>query len=428
MWLLRQYTVITLLLAGLGGQSLMNGFGAGFTRTTGDATALGISSSGLLPAYQTDVSLNNPSTWQDLRFTLLSGMYGGRRYELRDLNIKNEMSDLNLVRLIVPIKKKYSIGFGLYPFIDRQIKLRQEIPDFVIDRDTLALEKQFIGTGGVNVFDASVGIMITEYETIALNLSYLFGSARQANILTIDDVDYRFNQRHVYTGTLANLYLRSKRFSFKARPTSLFLKFGMPIKSLTISSYSYQPFEDNNGSGYHDREVTSFLTDFPDPTGTPGPVKSRYQDQYNPYEIGMGTDLEFRPRMHILAEFNFRKDNAEIAKLPALLNDQVQIRNQVNIGFVKFPAKVTRNFLDHGIFRFGLYYKSYQMKNSAQPINENGLSLGFGFKFGITNNQIDIGYLLGRRQGFGNIGDESVQQYTVGISIGDIWFVKRRER
>jgi len=428
MWLLKRFGIIILLFTGLCGQSLMNGFGAGFTRTTSDATALGVSSNGLLPAYQTDISLNNPSTWQDLHFTLLSGMYGGRQSKLRDLGIKNELSDLNLVRLIIPVKRKYSIGFGIYPFIDRQIKFRQEIPDFVIDQDTLDLEQQLIGTGGVNVFDASVGAQITKYESIALNFSYLFGSARQANILTIDKVDYRFNQRHEYTGTLASLYVRSKRFSFKARPTSLFLKFGMPVKPLTISSYAYQPFEDNNGSGYHDREVISFLTDFPDPTKTPGPVKSRYKDQYNPYEIGLGTDLEFRPRMHMLAEFNFWKDKAEMAKLPAMLNDQIQARNQVNIGFVKFPAKVARNFIDHGTFRFGLYHRSYQMKNSTQPINENGLSLGFGFKFGLTNNQIDIGYLLGRRQGFGNIGDESVQQYTVGISIGDIWFVKRRER
>ena len=56
-----------------------------------------------------------------------------------------------------------------------------------------------------------------------------------------------------------------------------------------------------------------------------------------------------------------------------------------------------------------------------------GISLGFGIKFGVANNQIDFAYKYGVRTS-DLISNETIQHFTVGLQLGDLWFVKRRPK
>ena len=56
-----------------------------------------------------------------------------------------------------------------------------------------------------------------------------------------------------------------------------------------------------------------------------------------------------------------------------------------------------------------------------------GLAIGFGVRFGLTNNQLDLSYNFIQRDNIYKVGVEKIQAFNVGISIGDLWFVKRRE-
>lgn len=91
-----------------------------------------------------------------------------------------------------------------------------------------------------------------------------------------------------------------------------------------------------------------------------------------------------------------------------------------------FQKKVPRDFFGHLILRAGLYNSIYHYENRSKSVIENGVSSGIGIKFGTTGNQIDIGYSYGIRTGLPT-GNETLQRLSVGVSIGDIWFVKRRE-
>ena len=56
------------------------------------------------------------------------------------------------------------------------------------------------------------------------------------------------------------------------------------------------------------------------------------------------------------------------------------------------------------------------------------VSFGVGFKFKPVGNQISLNYYFGNRK-FSNIAEkEFIQQIQVGISLADIWFVKRRQK
>jgi hypothetical protein len=77
--------------------------------------------------------------------------------------------------------------------------------------------------------------------------------------------------------------------------------------------------------------------------------------------------------------------------------------------------------------RFGIFKESYTLKNSGRKINENGISVGIGFKFAATGNQLDVAYRTGARS-ITNDYKETIQEFTIGLSLGDVWFLRRRTK
>ena len=60
-------------------------------------------------------------------------------------------------------------------------------------------------------------------------------------------------------------------------------------------------------------------------------------------------------------------------------------------------------------------------------VSEIGFGIGFGLNFGITGNQIDFGYNVSKRKNILYVNEELLQNFSIGISVADLWFVKRRE-
>jgi opacity protein-like surface antigen len=90
---------------------------------------------------------------------------------------------------------------------------------------------------------------------------------------------------------------------------------------------------------------------------------------------------------------------------------------------MKFAQPFSR---DRYNFKGSFFIQNYGVKN-LENINEVGLGLGVGVNFGITGNQIDFGYKFSKRSGLHLIDKETLHTFNVGVSIGDLWFVKRRE-
>ena len=66
---------------------------------------------------------------------------------------------------------------------------------------------------------------------------------------------------------------------------------------------------------------------------------------------------------------------------------------------------------------------------SKDNVTEFGFSIGFGYKFKAVGNQIDFAYSSSLKSFEApDIGEERLRGFQIGISIADIWFIKRRQR
>ncbi len=49
-----------------------------------------------------------------------------------------------------------------------------------------------------------------EKLNVGITFDFIYGSARQQTIFSLDDLDYYSQERHLYSGSLAKLYLNSQ--------------------------------------------------------------------------------------------------------------------------------------------------------------------------------------------------------------------------
>jgi hypothetical protein len=187
------------------------------------------------------------------------------------------------------------------------------------------------------------------------------------------------------------------------------------VKPLSVQSFSYQPVE---------RSI--FYPEFPNPDKTPDPVYTDMTDIFSPFEIQLGFDTEVKERIHILGEGTYWRDNSDTQTEISILQNKVVSTERISFGIIRFAHKFPRTIIDFVHFRSGIFVMR-SVLDSRKNVDERGVSFGIGVKFGVVDNQIDFGFSISQRDGL-DVNDELIQQFSVGISLGDIWFIKRRER
>ena len=121
------------------------------------------------------------------------------------------------------------------------------------------------------------------------------------------------------------------------------------------------------------------------------------------------------------------RDRANNINYASIYNDQVGSKNHIGAGLIRFGNQMERDWQDRITFRSGIYKDIYELRYSGKSIIENGLSLGIGFKFAATGNQIDFSFRNGSRY-IDRSNKELFREFTVGISVGDVWFLRRRAK
>jgi hypothetical protein len=109
--------------------------------------------------------------------------------------------------------------------------------------------------------------------------------------------------------------------------------------------------------------------------------------------------------------------------------DQVQSSWKLNIGGQLSP-KPGKNYLSYVAYRAGFYYgQDYIKVDKDLPLW--GVTAGASFpmrKAAYTNqySMINLGVEFGQRGNKENIVRENFFRFSVGLSLSDIWFVKRK--
>jgi hypothetical protein len=413
--MLSRKILILLFLSYAVPQNSMSGYGFGSSVDNSEASSVGVSNE-LMPSFKTNVSISNPSTWHNLLFSYLN-----TSVDVQNANFQSNSStnfSLSSAKLIIPWKQKMAFGVSFKPFLSREVAINDTtMSAFTFNEEDVLYTRMNSSSGGPSQGQLSFGYKLNEVDSVGANLNIIFGSSRYTRNLIIDNEDHLLQSRDYFSGSMIDLFFSTNRINIKDNPIFLSAALSFPLKGIDIENDSYQAFIDLNDNNYHD------TNDFPNVGQALLPLNQQFKNEIKVTSFTLGADYEFNPRKHIQAEMLLWKDNGEHNLNSSIYEGFIESKNKFSISYVKFAQPFSR---DRYNFKGSLFFQNYGVKN-VENINEVGLGLGVGFNFGITGNQIDFGYKLAKRDGLFLVGDETLHSFNVGISIGDLWFVKRRE-
>ena len=413
--MLSRKVLILLLVSCAMSQNTMSGYGFGSSVDNSEASSVGVSNE-LMPSFKTNVSMSNPSTWHNLLFSYLN-----TSVDVQNANFQSNSStnfSLSSAKLIIPWKQKMAFGVSFKPLLSREVAINDTtMTAFTFNEEDVLFTRMNSSSGGPSQGQLSFGYKLNEVDSIGANLNIIFGSSRYTRNLIVDDEDHLLQSRDYFSGSMIDLFYSTSRMKAKDNQIFLSAALSLPLKGIDIENDSYQAFIDLNDNSYHD------TNDFPNVGQALLPLNQQFKNEIKVTSFTLGADYEFNPRKHIQAEMLMWKDNGKHNLNSSIYEGFIESKNKFSISYVKFAQPFSR---DRYNFKGSLFFQNYGVKN-LENINEVGLGLGVGFNFGITGNQIDFGYKLAKRDGLFLVGDETLHSFNVGISIGDLWFVKRRE-
>jgi len=414
----RNIFISLLLLNYIHAQSVFNAYGLGLSKSGHYTATSGAGSIGLVPTFHPGVSLDNPATWPGLKFTYISGSYNSRSVGLENRNDITYGNGLDKIQFVIPIQDRYAIGVSLKLVNNHNSYFKTDSSTFDFQGKNLITNKEFRSGGGLLAGSFGVSFPMNEKMGLGFSVDRLFGSSRDEHSLVLNDIHYRMFNIRTYSGTVMNLNFAGNFYNDNDLIVLAFARISMTGKPVSGTLYQFDLFEDRNDNYTYDPD------DYP---ATVNVDTIEVSDIYAPNSFSFGLNAGFRNDLNIFGEFQIWSDEASSANYESIYTDQIGSKTHFGGGLVKFGNIGARAWQDKLTFRLGAFKESYGLKYSGKTINENGITMGIGFKFAVTGNQLDFSYRTGSRSINGDY-KELVKEFNIGLSLGDVWFLRRREK
>ena len=379
-------------------QSPLNSLGHGTIIHSPDASSLGLSSTGLIPSGNNSFSLNNPTTWTELNFTYLSVNFNSNYVNSQNYNLFK--SFLSGISFLVPIRNKYGFGLGIRPYSRKDFKIFSTKENINFDNEVYTLSRTYSGNGGISSFFNSLSFKISEKHTIASQIEFLFGTYNEERTSFVSTKQFNFNQMIGYKSTMLSLFYKLKK-TFNTRDFYFFSAYNFPIGKKYITQKNDYEFI--------------------------GEINSADSSFILPSNLRIGFLYNLASSIFISSEFSNIKFSSNKPMYSNIFEHEIKSSNRLSLSVQRMKKTNSRDFLERIQYRVGFFTMGHYIRLPETNINETGFSFGIGLPFGISDNQIDIGFRFSKRNGI-NQNDELLSQFSIGMLIGDLWLIKGKRR
>ncbi len=399
-------------------QSVYNSYGLGLPKSTFYASEKGLGTIGLVPNFTNKVSIGNPSTWKYLKHSYINSTYESQTLKLNKSIISSEGSQFSGIQFLIPIRSEYAIGLSVKPVNNLNSSFKTDTVNHLMHDENLSVSREFKSGGGVMASSFALSLPINSKMNVGLSFNSYFGSSRAEKSIIVNNVYYRSLGINTYKGSSYDVFFSGDFFESDKIVLSIYSGIIKTNTPLSAYAYNFDLFEDTDG------DLIPTSNDFPNDTNVD---TLKVENLFSPNSFSLGFNVDFKNSINTYFEFQLWSDNARNTNSIGLFNDQIVSNNHLGAGIVKFGDINDKDWQDKITFRLGAYRKDYKMLSIGNNIIENGLSLGLGIKFGNTANQLDLSYNNGTRTSENNFS-ETFKQFSIGISVGDVWFLRRRAK
>ena len=358
----------------------------------------------------------NPASnhaFDSLSFVFTGGI-ASRLGQLNTDQLTNNSEFITLGYLLFgfPISKRLKASIGIIPYSNVGYSI---IDERVLD-DIGPTNFYFEGTGGLNEFYYNMSAQLHKTLAIGVKASYMFGKVNQSRHIAFPD----------------SVSMLNTRIDNYIEVGDIFFELGVQYNKLIGNRLTlglgavYLPAQQINATGsYIIRNYFGRSTDinlFRDTIDSKIESKGSFT---MPTKLGFGVMLRKTKNWMLAADYEWQNWSDFKA---FNVSDSLQNSMQFSLGGEYLPNSTgVGNYFSNVTYRLGFRYNQTYLKLRNTRINEFGISFGFGLPLPRSYSSVNLAVEIGRRGTTASgLIQENFIKFTLGVSIKETWFIKRR--
>ena len=359
-------------------------------------------------------NLNNPASYGFLKVTTYSLGIHYRNTNLASMTESANADDASLDYLAVSIPAgKFGFGFGILPY--SSVGYRIETLDSATEGQNVL--NRYEGEGGINQAFLSVGLPLTSFFSIGVSAQYNFGNLFYRTGQFIEGVD---------TGTLL-----TNQSSISGLNYQYSAQVNIPIKRkyLLQGMYLYQPeafLNSQNDRIFYTQSLSNdTVVDFEEIDLNIQGLRETELETSQTTKIGLG--FGENKKWFLGIQHNLTKSANFTNNFFSRSTISYRDAKQWTVGGFYIPDYASfTSFWERVVYRFGFRTEQMSLIINNLPITETGISFGIGLPLGSLSNA-NIGFeFIQRGAKQSGLIQETLIAMRIGLSLNDIWFIKRK--
>jgi len=359
-------------------------------------------------------NLNNPASLGDLKLVTYGLGLNYKSTKLSSSASNESVTSASIDYLVVAIPtKKFTFGFGILPATSVGYRLQSVIEGDDINNVVNRNE----GFGGLNQTFLSIGFKVFEFLNFGVSANYNFGRITNESSRQEQNID--FGTFFTKTSSLAGFNYRfatQLKIPLTSKVRLDAMAYYVPNNSLTAT----------NESVYFTRSVTTQdLGDFENVNLAAINLDETTISLGNQYSFGLGITKD--KKWFVGGQYSRRNSADYVNNFISLDNITYANGSRLSFGGFYLPdySSIT-SYWKRIVYRAGVRFEDTGVLFNNQPLKETGISFGVSLPMAGFSNA-NIGLEFGKRGSQDNgLIQESYWNLIVGLSLNDIWFIKRK--
>jgi hypothetical protein len=357
------------------------------------------------------LNLQNPAHLAGLKLTsfAVGSTYANTKLQSETANGKARRTSLDYLAVGIPIGK-FGVGFGLIPYSSVGYKLQSLTTD---ENPTFS---RYSGVGGVNKVFAGLGYKVTEQINFGVTAQYNFGTIETTNLRYLESVQYGTRENNLSDLQGFNVDFGLSYQSKLSQKLSLF------------SSITYSPESKLNLDNSRSIDLIQFLSN-----GSTSVIQNEDVAVENtqikiPAKWSFGTGIGEVKKWMLGGEVTFINNSVMSNRFNDIDGANFENSTRYVVGGYFIPNYNSYSgYFKRIVYRAGLRYENTGLVLQNKSITDAAMNLGLGLPLNGTFSNINVNFEYGKRgTTYSNLVEENYFNISIGLSLSDKWFVKRK--
>ena len=399
----------THLLAQEGTSSPYSIYGIGDIKFKGSVENRSMGGISVLPD-SIHINIQNPAQLAGLKLSglALGGTYANTKSLSEDQEGKSRRTSLDYMAIGLPLGK-IGIGFGLIPFSSVGYKISKTTEASSQNSGSI---KKYNGIGGVNKVFLGFGYSLTKKINIGVNMQYNFGTIETTGLLYQTDIENGPRETNISKLSGVNFDIGATYQTKLKGKLSLFgsLIFTPESKLKLSNTLNIQTVPLLSSSGITEIESKSNST-----------IKL-------PSKLALGAGFGEIKKWLLGTEVTFINNSVMSNRFNNITNSSFENSIRYSLGGYFIPNYNSyATYYKRIVYRGGLRYENTGLVIENKSITDFAANVGLGLPLIGTFTNVNIGLEVGKRgTTYNNLVQENYFNISVGLSLSDKWFVKRK--